>query len=226
MSGPARPFRRIGSIRLAALLALVGFAVLLWGGYGRGWRWTGFGHNATLWDWLHVLALPLALAVAPLWLRHRARLDRTRQVVLASAAVAFAVLVALGYGLDLQWTGFPGNRLWDWLELLVLPLTVALLPVWAELSGGVRRRHLVVASCALAALGIAVVGGYGCQWRWTGFQGNTVFDWLQLFVAPLVLPVVLIPLIGSWMVADVVVAEPDESRAESSAELPEAVRET
>ena len=43
---------------------------------------------------------------------------------------------------------------------------------------------------------------------WAGFQGNTVFDWLQLFVAPLVLPVILIPLIGSWMVADVVEAQP------------------
>ena len=208
MSGPVRPSRRTGSVRLVASLVVLGFAILLWGGYGRGWRWTGFGHNVTLWDWLHVLALPLALAVAPLWLRHRTRLDRRRRALLASTAVGFALLVALGYGFDLHWTGFPGNRLWDWLELLVLPLAVALLPVWAELSGGVRRRHVAVASCALAALAVAIVGGYDYHWRWTGFQGNTVFDWLQLFVAPLVLPVILIPLIGSWMVADVVEAQP------------------
>ncbi|MGH9886103.1 MAG: hypothetical protein ACREBE_11275 [bacterium] len=210
--------RTSATVRLVASLALLGLAVLLWGGYGRGWRWTGFGHDATLWDWLHVLALPLALALAPLWLRHRDRLDRRRQAVFAGAAAGFAILVALGYGLDLHWTGFPGNRLWDWLELLVLPLTVALLPVWTELSGGVRRRHIAVAACALAALGVAIVGGYGLHWRWTGFQGNTVFDWLQLFVAPLVLPVVLVPLAGNWMVAAVVEAGPAEHDTGSAPE--------
>ena len=198
----ARVAGRLGSGRLVASLALLGLAVVLWGGYGRHWRWTGFGHDATLWDWLHVLALPLALAVAPLWLRHRTRLDRRRQLVVAAAALAFTCLVVLGYALDLRWTGFPGNRLWDWLELLLLPLTVALLPVWTELSGGFRARHRAAAACALAALAVTAVGGYAYHWRWTGFQGNTLFDWLQLFVAPLVLPVVLVPLLGSWLVAD------------------------
>lgn len=180
-------------------LAAVALAVVLWGGYDRGWRWTGFAHNATLWDWLHLLALPLAFTVAPLWLRHRARLDRARTALLGLTALGFCVLVVVGYAFDLGWTGFPGNRLWDWLELLVLPLAIALVPVWAEISKGFRRRHAAALGCVFAALLVTVVGGYSWGWGWTGFQGNTLFDWLQLFVAPLLLPLVVIPLVHAWM---------------------------
>jgi hypothetical protein len=196
------PRRRAGVGRVAATVGVVALAVLLWGGYGRDWRWTGFARNASLWDWLHLLVLPLAVVVVPLWLRHRTRLDRTRHVALAVATLAFVLLVVLGYAMNLGWTGFPGNRLWDWLELLVLPLAVALLPVWSELALDFRLRHALVAGCAVAALLIAIVGGYSLGWRWTGFQGNTLFDWLQLFIAPLLLPIVLVPLIGAWVVAD------------------------
>jgi hypothetical protein len=202
-----RPHRYAGVGRVAAAVAVVVLAVLLWGGYGRGWRWTGFARNASLWDWLHLLVLPLAVVVVPLWLRHRTRLDRTRHMVLAVAVAAFVLLVVIGYAMDLSWTGFPGNRLWDWLELLVLPLAVALLPVWSEIALGFRLRHAVVAGCAVAALVVAIVGGYSLGWRWTGFEGNTLFDWLQLFIAPLLLPIVLVPLIGAWLVRDVVERE-------------------
>jgi hypothetical protein len=190
---------RAGALRLAALLAAAAFCVVLWGGYDRGWGWTGFAHRAELWDWLHVLLLPLAVVVAPLWVRHRGRLGRVRHVVLGLACAAFAVLVVLGYALDLSWTGFPGNTLWDWLELLVLPLAVGLLPVWLQLSVGVRRRHVAAAACSAAFLGVCMVGGYFYAWGWTGFRGNTLFDWLQLFVAPILLPLVLVPLAATWM---------------------------
>jgi hypothetical protein len=193
--------RRTLGIQLAAALAVAALAVVLWGGYGRHWRWTGFEHNATLWDWLELLALPLALAVAPLWLRHRARLRGAHKVAFGGAIVAFAVLVVLGYTLDLSWTGFGDNKLWDWLELLALPLAVALLPVWLEASSGFRRRHGVGATIALLALAVTVVGGYWGGWSWTGFEGNTLFDWLHLFVAPLLLPLVLVPLASAWVAA-------------------------
>ncbi len=152
-----------------------------------------------LWDWLHVLVLPLAVTVTPLWLRHRDRLGRKRHLLLGTFVAAFGIVVVLGYALDLHWTGFPGNTLWDWLELLVLPLAVGLLPVWLEVSNSVRTVHVVAGAVALALVAVAVVGGYGYSWKWTGFAGNTLFDWLQLFVAPLVLPIVLIPAVGAWM---------------------------
>jgi hypothetical protein len=185
--------------RAVAVLAAAALAVVLWGGYGRGWRWTGFEHRAMLWDWLHVLVLPLAVTVTPLWLRHRDRLGRKRHLLLGTFVAAFGIVVVLGYALDLHWTGFPGNTLWDWLELLVLPLAVGLLPVWLEVSNSVRTVHVVAGAVALALVAVAVVGGYGYSWKWTGFAGNTLFDWLQLFVAPLVLPIVLIPAVGAWM---------------------------
>jgi hypothetical protein len=191
--------RRLGGWRLVALPALAAAAVVLWGGYDREWRWTGFAHRALLWDWLHVLVLPLAVTIVPLWLRHRDRIGRGRHMLLWSAVGAFVVLVALGYSLDWGWTGFPGNTLWDWLELLVLPFAVVLVPLWLELSAGIRARHALLGAALIGALAICAVGGYEYAWGWTGFRGNTLFDWLQLFLAPLLLPLVLVPLAAAWM---------------------------
>jgi hypothetical protein len=55
--------RRASRERSAALAAAVVFLlVVLWGGYGHHWSWTGInGRTATLWDWLHLLLLPLLL---------------------------------------------------------------------------------------------------------------------------------------------------------------------
>jgi hypothetical protein len=197
----ARPRRRRVSGGTLTALSLAAAAIVLWGGYGRDWRWTGFAHRALLWDWLHVALLPLAVAVAPLWLRHGHRLGRLRHVLLELAVGAFALLVVLGYVLPLGWTGFPGNTLWDWLELLVLPLAVALAPVWVELARGVQRVHRVAALVLLVLFVVALVGGYGYGWRWTGFEGNTLFDWLQLLVAPLLLPLVVVPFVAEWTTA-------------------------
>ncbi len=178
--------------------AFVGVLVL-WGGYGLHWRWTGLGADVTLWDWLHLLLLPLAVAVVPLWARHRGKLDRRRRLLLLGAFAVFGLFVVLGYTLDLTWTGFPGNRLWDWLELLVLPLAVATFPVWRELSEGPRTRHKFAALAVVVLFGILILGGYGLGWSWTGFQGNTFFDWLQLLVAPIALPLLLSPAVKTWM---------------------------
>lgn len=192
-AGRTRPWR------VPAVAVACAFVVVLWGGYDRDWRWTGFQPDAKLWDWLHVFVLPLALVAAPLWLRYRDQLDRHRRLLLAIPLVCFALLVAAGYAFDLGWTGFPGNELWDWLELLLLPLAIGLVPVWVELAGGLRRRHVAFAVAAAAFLLVAIVGGYHEHWHWTGFRGNTFFDWIQLFIAPLVLPFVLVPVVEARM---------------------------
>jgi hypothetical protein len=36
---------------------------------------------------------------------------------------------------------------------------------------------------------VVVIGGYGLDWTWTGFTGNTPWDWLQLLLVRFVLPV-------------------------------------
>ena len=68
--------------------------------------------SVTLWDWLEVLALPVAIATAPLLLHHRRGLTRRHRVAIATGLTVFAALALAGYVVPLQWTGFPGNTLW------------------------------------------------------------------------------------------------------------------
>ncbi len=48
---------------------------------------------------------------------------------------------------------------------------------------------LVVAALVLVVL---VIGGYTLNWTWTGFKGNTLWDWLRLLILPVVLSTVTI----------------------------------
>ncbi len=41
--------------------------VLEIGTYAFNWTWTGFKANDTVWDWLQLLLLPIALASVPIW---------------------------------------------------------------------------------------------------------------------------------------------------------------
>ena len=97
--------------QLSISAGVVALVVVLLGGYRGKWSWTGFAGNDTLWDWLRLLMLPLVLATTPIWIRHRGRVQRKRRLVLLGVALAFAVLVIVGYAADLKWTGFPGNNL-------------------------------------------------------------------------------------------------------------------
>jgi hypothetical protein len=116
--------------------------------------------------------------------------------LLVAAPILTALLVVLvgGYVLHWSWTGYRGQegtrKLWDWLEMSVLPLTLALLPVWVQSRDRHRRRWVVAESLAGATLGVLVTGGYLLGWTWTGFTGNTLWDWLGLFLVPFLLPVV------------------------------------
>jgi hypothetical protein len=74
-----------------------------------------------------------------------------------------------------------GDPLWDWLDLLVLPFSLSLLPI--SLGSSWSR------FCETRlALGLLVIAGYSLDWRWTGFQGNTFWDWLHLLLVPFLLP--------------------------------------
>ena len=102
----------------AGVVALLVFAVLVVGGYALHWRWTGLSGSVTLWDWLEVLALPVAIATAPLLLRHRHGLSRRHHATISGVLIAFGALVLAGYLVPWRWTGFRGNTLWDWLQLV------------------------------------------------------------------------------------------------------------
>jgi len=50
---------------LATVVVLVLLEV---GTYTLNWTWTGFKDNDTVWDWLQLLILPIALAAVPIWM--------------------------------------------------------------------------------------------------------------------------------------------------------------
>ena len=55
------------------------------------------------------------------------------RTVIASVFLASAVVVWGGYTGHWSWTGLTQNgTLWDWLKLLVLPLSLAALPLWLQ----------------------------------------------------------------------------------------------
>jgi hypothetical protein len=91
------------------------------------------------------------------------------------------------------WTGFVGNSLWDWLELLALPVALALTPLLDQIREGWSTRYSVAALAGLAAFVAVVVAGYALNWAWTGFHGNTLWNWLQLLLLPLLVPMVVVP---------------------------------
>jgi hypothetical protein len=134
---------------------------------------------------------PLVLLLLPLWVTTHGRWRREWRFGLAALAAAFAIVVYGGYELGWDWTGFSGNHLWDWLEMLVLPFTVALLPFWLTAQRRPMRRHALMAAVVLAALATVIVCGYAVLWDWTGFQGNTLWDWMQLFIVPFAIPVAI-----------------------------------
>jgi hypothetical protein len=175
---------------VAGVLAAT-FGVTVAGGYGFGWTWTGYGDNPTAWAWLQLLILPVVITLLPVWARTRERYGIEWRLFVFAAAAAWLILMAGTYALDWGWTGFRGRTEWDWLELLVLPVTLALLPIVLTQRRRDRRVRLVLAAVAIAFVASAA-GGYLLDWGWTGFPGNTLWDWLHLFLVPFVVPAALI----------------------------------
>jgi hypothetical protein len=170
----------------ALLAAAVAVGVLA--GHGRQWPWTGFKGNDSLWSWLTMLVQPVALVALTLRLLAGEKVEVLwRRLGLGVAAVL--ALVALGgYSFNWGWTGFGHEKLWDWLHLLLFPIVLTLLPEWLASGKNLERRHAMGGAVALAGFGLLVWGGYRWGWGWTGFTGNTFRDWLDLLIAPFLLP--------------------------------------
>ena len=207
---PATAIRRLtGNSKMrnhAAYALAVAVLVALWGGYAQGWKWTGFQANGQLWDWLNLLLLPVVIGTIPLWIQHRDYIGRSRRVTHGVVIVALTGFVIAGYLVPLNWTGFRGQTLWNWFELLLLPAalatTTALTSMRVPLPKVLRslRPYQKGIMAALAAGWIVtVIGGYALRWTWTGYAHNTLWDWLQLLLLPLVFPTILLPALLKWV---------------------------
>ena len=129
---------------------------------------------------------------------------RARDSSYGAFIVAFTILVIAGYLVPISWTGFGSQKLWNWIELLVLPAALA---GTAALTGrGIRyqgrllrpyERGMVIA--LVAGWIVTVIGGYALHWTWTGYSGNTLWDWLQMLLVPLVFPAILLPFLLKWI---------------------------
>jgi hypothetical protein len=109
----------------------------------------------------------------------------------ALVAVALVVFIWGGYGAGWAWTGLSSDvTLWDWLEALALPVTVALVPLVLQRRRRLHRPHKVAGALLAAGFGLLVLLGYLVPWDWTGFRGNTLWDWWQLALLPLVVATV------------------------------------
>jgi hypothetical protein len=198
--GALRTLMRNDRVKKCAISVLVVVAlVALWGGYIRGWEWTGFRANKQLWDWLQLLLLPVVAGTIPLWIKHGDYISRARRVTYVVVIAAFMGLVAAGYLIPLKWTGFPGNTLWDWFGLILLPVAVASLGVLPSSVRSLRSYHKAGIVFIAAGWTVTIIGGYALRWTWTGYQGNTLWDWLQLLLLPLVVPTILLPTALRWV---------------------------
>ena len=98
---------------------------------------------------------------------------------------AFAVTIVGGEWLGWTWTGFADNNtVWDWLHLLVLPAVLTAAPVWYSTRRSARVEWRLLFGAIAVAFAVLLVGGYELGWTWTGFDGRTLWDWLELLVLP------------------------------------------
>jgi len=189
--------------KYATCVVAVAVLVALWGGYIQGWTWTGFQKNDQLWNWLQLLLLPVALGTIPLWIRHKEYIGKGRRVAHGVIIVAWTGLVIAGYLVPLTWTGFRGETLWQWFVLLVAPAAVATTMALTSMrarGSKVRLRPSQKALIAALTAGwiVTVIGGYALGWKWTGYAGNTLWDWLGMLL-PFVFPIILLPALLNWV---------------------------
>lgn len=200
--------------KAAAYAAAATLLVALWGGYIRGWQWTGFEENSQLWDWLTLLLLPIVLGTIPLWIRYKEYIGEGRRAIYAVALVGWTGFMIAGYLIPLKWTGFSDQKLSNWLNLLVLPVAVTTAMTLFHLgTRGAKIRLGLHQTAIIAALAagwiVTIIGGYALHWTWTGYGEKTpnppylitLWDWFALLL-PLVFPIILLPPLVKWVSGD------------------------
>ncbi len=191
--GAGRRTRTKALRKVAPVATVVATIVVIVGSYAGHWTWTGFTANGQVWDWMQLLLLPVAIGTFPLWLRFSGQMSRARRNALGGALLGFTAFAVAGYLVPLTWTGFRGHTLWSWLTLIVLPVTITTATVWPKIDRTPRPAVCAVAGALGAAWIATVIGGYAGGWAWTGYPGTTLWEWVQLLLAPIAITTFVVP---------------------------------
>ncbi|GAC1627502.1 MAG: hypothetical protein NVS4B7_16930 [Ktedonobacteraceae bacterium] len=113
---------------------------------------------------------------------------RTWTITIVASLGILVLLAICSYQFNWKWTGFNGNTLWDWLQLLLLPISITAATVWFSTRQQWRAQWTIIFIVIIVAFIVLAIGGYRFGWKWTGFGGNTLWDWLKLLILPIVLP--------------------------------------
>jgi Na+/H+ antiporter NhaC len=108
--------------------------------------------------------------------------------------------------------------LWDWLQLLVLPLVVILMPLWMRAGARVSAPVAWILVAILASLVVCFAGGYVFRWDWTGCVGKTFRDWLNLLITPFAIPLVCAWFLAAREIADSAPTSPPPDRPTATEE--------
>lgn len=71
--------------------------------------------------------------------------------------------------------------------MLLLPLTMTLVSIWFAAPHRWRSWWTNLIFIIAVALALLVLCSYLFNWTWTGFKGNTLWDWLSMLLVPTVL---------------------------------------
>jgi len=167
---------------------VIAAAIAVFAVHGRQWHWTGFDGNTSLWAWLQTFAQPLAFVWLTVRLLTSDRGWRAWRRTGAVTSATLALIIVASYTWNWTWTGFAGKQLWDWLHLMLFPVVVVLLPEWVRKGEPFGPRQAAIAMMVLGGFAVLLVGGYRWGWTWTGFTGNSFHDWLDLMIAPFLVP--------------------------------------
>ncbi len=129
---------------------------------------------------------------------------------LTAAAVGFAAFVFLAYWLQWAWTGFAGNTLWDWFEVLLLPIVIVTVTFWTA-ERRIQPWHRWLLSAAVAGFVVFVVFAHRLPIQWSGFADNTLFDWVRLLLVPLLMPLLIVPATTNWFEKGIREVEDEEA---------------
>lgn len=99
---------------------------------------------------------------------------------------AFGVVLWGGYTQGWAWTGITAqDTLWHWMQLLLVPIAFAALPTLLRQHRAMRTERKLLMLCLSVGFVAFVVVGYAVPLTWTGFTGNTLWDWLSLLLLPI-----------------------------------------